>query len=410
MERFWYPFLVGEKSSSLFHTHDPKDIIRGRKLIVSRDTPIGGKQFTLFDNVYEFAEYQRGVQLRNFYEVVLGQQRQKPRFDLEMTLSDAGDIEADNEWDRCLEALVDAIKQVVPISVNSLLLYRSDGQHKRSSHLIVDGYYHRNNTEAKRFYQLVIAHVPDKYRKWIDGSVYSSTQQFRIAGSQKLNSDRVKTLSDWTYHGQTIHYQYKQTPNNDKHRAILELEASLLGWTSDCELLILPVEHVAQVASLPKVDIPQLHPDSVKQAMKLYDGPCRLSKVIGNMIILKRLKPSLCSICQRVHEHENPYLSVSSSGSVFFYCRRTSEGQKVGKWLGCISPVEQDSEVEQLEDTSSCDNNDRGQQYRITNSLANRYAKGVDRKVTTRVCLKPYIKAMMSMEVGPTEFTGLNRR
>ena len=429
MERFWYPFLVGDKSGSLLHTHDRKDIIKNKKLIVSRDTQAGGKEFTLFNSVYKFAEYQSDVQVRNFYEVVLGEQRQKPRFDLDMTLSDPDDVEASNEWDRCLEALVDAITQIVPVSVNSLLLYRSDGKDKRSSHLIVDGYYHRNNTEAKRFYELVIARVPDKYRKWIDSSVYSSIQQFRIAGSQKLKSERVKTLSNWTYHSQTIDYQYKRTPgfpNNDRHRVILELEASLLGWTPDCKLLTLPVEQ----QDLPCSDTPrypvdkdfakeQLHPDRAKEAMKLCPGPFRLSKVIDNMIILKRLKPSLCPTCQRNHEHENPYLTVSRSGSVFFHCRRTPGGQTVEKSnrLGCISPIEEFSDdEEQLEDIvppchtvtkSTCD---RGQQCRTTNSLANRYAKGANRTVKARIPLEPYIDRMKTVDMEPTEFTGSNRR
>ena len=32
-------------------------------------------------------------------------------------------------------------------------------------------------------------------RKWVDHAVYGKTQQFRVVGSQKIGSGRIKTLN-----------------------------------------------------------------------------------------------------------------------------------------------------------------------------------------------------------------------
>jgi len=52
--------------------------------------------------------------------------------------------------------------------------------------------------------------------------------------------------------------------------------------------------------------------------------PFIVRDVKGSIISLKRLKPSFCKICERVHEHENPYLLVIDD-NVYFYCRRNTD-------------------------------------------------------------------------------------
>ena len=47
----------------------------------------------------------------------------------------------------------------------------------------------------------------------------------------------------------------------------------------------------------------------------------------GNLlIVLRRLNPTYCEICKRVHESENPFITVTGDfRNVVFYCRRADE-------------------------------------------------------------------------------------
>jgi len=76
-----------------------------------------------------------------------------------------------------------------------IILFQSHGDRKvkYSYHIYVDNYFHLNNTEAKIFYNMVFGLIPEQYHQFIDSSVYSKTQQFRLIGSQKEGSNRPKT-------------------------------------------------------------------------------------------------------------------------------------------------------------------------------------------------------------------------
>ena len=52
------------------------------------------------------------------------------------------------------------------------------------------------------------------------------------------------------------------------------------------------------------------------------------TKIIKNMIILKRLMPFVCPQCNRIHEKQHPYIYVKS-GYVYFHCRRSPKPIKI---------------------------------------------------------------------------------
>lgn len=52
----------------------------------------------------------------------------------------------------------------------------------------------------------------------------------------------------------------------------------------------------------------------------------RNNGIIGNMIICDRIYPSLCLVCNRIHEKENPFLIVNQDQKkIYFYCRRNKK-------------------------------------------------------------------------------------
>ena len=55
--------------------------------------------------------------------------------------------------------------------------------------------------------------------------------------------------------------------------------------------------------------------------------PFKLRDISGTMISLRRECPSMCMICDRVHENDNPYIALARDGkTAFFKCRRATDG------------------------------------------------------------------------------------
>lgn len=307
----------------------------------------------------KFAEHKR-----SFFEIILGEYAQKPHFDVDIDLEDLavllGNVSlgaAEEYADSVFEALVDAIVTVLAkygIAIDpkeDILEYTSHGVTKRSYHVLVGRYCHPNNTEAKAFYAEVVAAMDKDKAKWVDKSVYSPRQQFRLLGSQKLGSMRPKRYHPtWRYHGQDITHCYLEAPDSQEHEALIQFEESLVSQTSSCTMLPMigdggrnDLRSLTRTGTFddPYGD-PDLEPNLAREALKTVrnygkattvDFPYQLTAIKGNLLILKRLHPSRCPICCRVHEHENPFLTVGPNNdglrSVYFHCRRADIGTRL---------------------------------------------------------------------------------
>jgi hypothetical protein len=259
-----------------------------------------------------------------------------------------------------LKVLIPTFKETYGPSLNlaqDIVIFTSHGAKKRSFHVIIDNYSHRNNKEAKAFYQAVLDRLPIPLRRFVDGSVYSKKQQFRVVGCQKQGSGRVKTLlRRWVWQGHEIVYNFKEEPVNGGHELVLLLEASLVSNTRSCKALpcLLPEETNKASSAEWQEEQGDLASETVKVAFKMLGEraktsisdprfPYEVRDVMGHLILLKRRYPSNCQICQRIHEHENPYMLVLTDEStkmrhVYFDCRR-AEGRRL--YLGILPEVHQ---------------------------------------------------------------------
>ena len=297
--------------------------------------------FTSFKSYLEFGIYQLKLPQheRCFYEIILGESSQKPHFDIDIeNLTVDGDAVRDNLVDSIVKVLFDRGVQIIP--TRDILVYTSHGPDKQSYHIVVNNHCHTNNVEAKAFYDNVMDYVKPEFTQWIDRSVYSPTQQFRVVGSQKIGSIRTKTFhKSWTYHGETINCEYPEPPDSPEHEMVMQLEASIVGYTGNCKFLP-PFEpredKIKSYTETEDIDI-----KDATQALGLVGAagnisiedprfPYKFLGINGPIVMLKRTKPSNCRICKRIHEHENPYLLVvGDEKSVYFYCRRAPESSKI---------------------------------------------------------------------------------
>lgn len=319
-------------------------------LVVCFITQSGIRLFSYFDSYIEFALFMKKVlpEKRGFYEVIFGSFPQKPHFDLDISQSDLFENEdLDQVATDIVETVISGIFNIfsqLGISLfleQDVLLYTSHGPDKRSIHLVINNYCHLNHHEARalrdQVYKYCVECLKDKYSpsrldKWIDGSVYSETQQFRMVGSQKTGSNRPKIfLKEWTFFNRKILHRYVETPDNPDHENVLQLEESLISNTQGCAILPNLLSTSPHRRKFGKIDdvsdeVAQKALEECARFAKISvtdpQFPYRISAIRGAVIILKRIKPSFCPICSRIHEHENPYLFIHPSGTVFFHCRR----------------------------------------------------------------------------------------
>ena len=308
--------------------------------------------FTNFVTIKDFLTYEAQFPnaYRGFYETILGQNGQKPHFDIDVDLRDEHtkkylsehpDLTVDQVMMDLMEKIIDGIGVVfqkigvVLDLTTDLLLFSSHGKTKRSYHVVVDNYYHTDHLEAGALCKLVLNQLPKDYHRWLDYRVYSKLQQFRMEGSQKIGSGRPKILNlVWDYHGQKVVYRTRDTIVNDYHLRQLIFEASLVSRPRGAKLeslLEMVPEMTKKAHQIEGLWLTEQDGSNVLQLLADEAGvsttdsrfPYKLSQVTGGLVLLKRIRPSYCRVCNREHENENPYMVVVGRyKDVYFNCRR----------------------------------------------------------------------------------------
>lgn len=363
---------------ALFETISRSDVINNSKFVVCWSPNQNVHKFACFDSNLYFIRYLCRIEDKkewNFYEVILGEQSQKPHFDIDIKEPDPDNNEPPMILDpninrnpsntdikdiilqETLDHMIDAIRNFIP-QINlekDLLLYTSNNPAKRSAHLIINNYCHRNNKEAKEFYNYVLKYVPKEYQRYVDPKVYSSSQQFRIFNNTKGDTYRPKILMDYfTYRGQR--YQHQIIGNGNKF--ILAMQESLITFTCYCQLLpgtdeiLVPAlsrkfqgysNNYNEYGDIGDMDI-QMALDMLDNYDKSLKGAFTYRSHDSMMISLNKTRPYNCIICHRTHENDNPYLTLKPIVNninnktnkkewdilnVYYRCHRDNSGQKV---------------------------------------------------------------------------------
>ena len=366
MEVVWYKKLVSNSadgSQPLLEAY-PEPLLRGKLLLCYTPrfingypaiTPTGDsiKRFGVFETYIDFNRYQKQLnpEDRCFYEIILGSHPQKPHFDVDIKKSDMETKYPDSDW---LETTRDLVSYLIKCCVDVLeragvhlslerdiLLYSSSNDEKQSYHLVIDNYCHSDHKQAKGFYDEVIKelsiYVPENILDYIDPMVYSKKQQFRILGSQKVGSKRPKIfLEQYMYFDETIQWTMPDKWQSLPPASIdgLKLAASLVGFTSTCTMLpnFIDEDKINRVYDNEDLSTEQIENALALMNKVLDNPPFKYVKASGNIIILRREKPSGCPVCppingkEHVHEKEHPFLLVSRS-RVLWYCRRNRDNR-----------------------------------------------------------------------------------
>lgn len=352
----WYRLLVPKHDRytvCLLNDH-PEPL--NQKLVVGFETPPRkgdenhSRLYALFNSYVELFTYQCHFRpdQRYFYEIIMGDLPQKPHFDIDIKVSDCPEGKDLNELgNEVKNGVIANILHVgeengVTFSLEKdILVYTSHGEKKRSYHIIIHHHCHSNHEQAKAFYKAVNAKMVEENRVFVDHSVYSSKQNFRLVGSQKIGSYRPKKFCEvYSFGGKEIKHVYDVSFRSEEHKRLESFKISLISWVSECEYLPSfqdDYQRERYFKEYVEEDYGDLSDGTIEEAIQILDDtrkslvskfPFEVREVKGNIISLRRLRPSWCNMCGRSHEHENPYIMIVGN-DLHFCCRRSNSGSEI---------------------------------------------------------------------------------
>lgn len=245
------------------------------------------------------------------YEVIRGCRQHKMYFDVDAP------GELFEESVNVVKSLKAAVFSLISPDAD-IAVFSSSSSEKSSFHVIIDGYHVDSNAESLAFYRSVMDKITqassfDEAIK-ID-RLYSSNQQLRILGWSKPGKGRFKILEPKLSSERFLHMQPMELLQTSL--------VSVVGESSRKISLETPLTVKRVLAPSPLISSGDL--SSLKIFLKKRGIPF---KVVGpadgapSIINLKRKSPGYCDLCERLHEHENAFVSVGRDKLLRFFCRR----------------------------------------------------------------------------------------
>ena len=323
------------------------------------------RYFAAFDNHISFLNFMAKCDSPSwcFFEVIPGAKCQKPYMDIDIGLEKVPEGRELEEFSQeLMEELLDHIiigfEEITGNVINldtEIMIFTSHSSRKRSFHIILCGYCVANNYENAILMQGLMEDFPEVYRPFID-SLYSGVQQFRLYLSSKAWTNVIDfrpkiLLEEWTFgeYSSVFRYDIDTTVKDPQKIEILKMnfifQQSIISFTDYTKKIAPVLPELSKLngdySSSVKLwsDKGDNHEDFIIsdevriEACKAVDPETfEVSGISGPIIMLRRLKPSLCPICtpkrkdKRPHENENAFLYVSPmNGNVYFYCWRQKD-------------------------------------------------------------------------------------
>ena len=345
----WYYTLIKKNGDKyLFGDVSRKSIIENSKFLiqyVGKDHKDKSEYlFTVFDNYEEFYKYQLNHKIENrcFFETILGERPQKIYFDVDIEIKDNIFINHEDVKSDLIKSILLTMQE---FSVNldidkDIIVCTSHSDKKKSYHVIIDNYKVPDNSYNNTICKLVMQKMQLINLQYIDNNIYTSIRQFRLLGSQKKNTGRIKIFNNtWLFYNDIIKYKYPEILNADIY--LYQFSRTLINNVSYCKDLyfidlnkfVLQNSRLFAGSNTKKNGL-EITNEIGHLALKklaeyaqisIYDPifPYKLGNITNGYICLKRLRSSLCKICNSVHDTEHPYMSISFKGDIYFDCRRS---------------------------------------------------------------------------------------
>ena len=324
---FWYKYLVkqNDKTKKNLLSSVKYDHFKGNILVCKEsyyDENKKKREFTMFKDNTELCKfiYSQEKSERCLYEILLSDVSRKPYFDVDMDIQELKNqnLSPEKFSEELIVNLLEAIK-----------VFTSHTKKKFSFHIILENYRLQGYKESESFYKETLKFVDSKFKKeddkFIDPNVYKTVQQFRISDCHKCGKDNFKILDERL----SINFNYPARCKNEFSRKNHLLKSSLLTYVKDTIIL---EEFSENTKEFKKMNAGSASEGDVGKALEIFykfynEFDFEFQDMVsenGNLLItFRRLNPTKCKMCKRIHENENPYLLVCGENrNVLFDCRR----------------------------------------------------------------------------------------
>lgn len=280
-----------------------------------------------FTNYKQLNEYVNSQKDAHLYEIISGKQCLYFDFDSLQLIKNED-----------FEILAFEIKKTFPNNNIRIDLYNSNGFEKYSYHVIVKGIYFVDHLVCGSFAKKIISCLDNlkSLANSFDSSVYTSRRNFRLLGSRKLNSTRIKKFDKNLF--------FDKDPKFDIDD---QLNLSLITQIENSAIIENPIkiENSARINEIFFLSDPNLvnnskilidHETSEWSTEQIVEIDNFLEKYFkdvfvrknsdGNFILLSRKNPGMCITCKRIHTAENAYF-FKNGKNIFFVCRRNNDAK-----------------------------------------------------------------------------------
>lgn len=171
---------------------------------------------------------------------------------------------------------------------------------KLSFHLVIAP--HRlavaTNTDGHTITQRVLAMMPSEFRelRLLDAGVNKSTQNFRLTGCSKPNSNRVKTIIKYGHPFKWLDSVCSHVPPN----------VLVLPHLFGSEAMYANKRSIKTNTNMSLDVIDEV----IRVALPYTKDDFTVRGVIGSSILLNRVAPSFCQVCKREHESDGARIDI----------------------------------------------------------------------------------------------------
>ncbi len=196
----------------------------------------------------------------------------------------------------------------------AVLCYSSSDSTKASYHVVVRGVHFASHLSCGKNAKLAMTG-----QAGFDDKVYTSVRKFRLLGSRKIDSTRIKRFTKVINLGYYSDDELARL-NDDPIFALHESMVSIVE-TRRSQLVDDPTAPTAY-PSTAATWTPTMIANAVAAVNERMPGAYTYRDLSANGILnLKRLKPASCQICDRIHDNEGAFVVIRRQRMVF-YCRR----------------------------------------------------------------------------------------
>lgn len=336
---FWYPYLNKDDSAMVakgITIPANKILMKCNKIsesniVISKEYKVrnfkgmaidmrGFRVFKDVFNLYNKHYHNMPDDERTYYEVITVNRDQKLYFDIDMP-SDT--FTREQAYELIYQLKIGIMNVESCIEPEDIMVFNSHGSKKHSFHVVIDRYHVTNCNENMAFCIMASEYVSPELRVAIDLCVYKKSQQFRLYGSQKYGSGRVKKLDDCS---EWIPDEDDEEGENAEGINFLKrLRASLITHVGTCKIMKVASEPTKEFAGQPR-DYSEDEMKQINDALELrYPGVFSYNCENKSSLGYKRNKSAHCNICKRVHDNQNVTLSINKTGDIRLFCYQSNK-------------------------------------------------------------------------------------